>query len=192
MEDFIFKGCPGSNNGEGPVSAEAETLLLLESVFKHGNKWDLVAQTNEGGDSSSLCLPVNDGLKPSELYGSDEPPSKRQCIAPAILSGDSSLLKKQVARISTMVGPEVASAAAEAAVTVLCDESSCPREIFYVDDHILTIGTQLYELERELDQNDVEMKERLHQSGHDSETWGLAAPDAFEAVPQICRYILSI
>ncbi|KAM7273926.1 hypothetical protein ACFE04_028590 [Oxalis oulophora] len=78
------------------------------------------------------------------------------------------------------------AAAAEAAITVLCDESSCPREIFDVDDHLLTIGTQPCELERELDQDDVEMKERLHQSGHDSETWGLAAPDAFEPVPQIC------
>ncbi|KAM7273675.1 hypothetical protein ACFE04_028339 [Oxalis oulophora] len=63
-----------------------------------------------------------------------------------------------------MVGPEVAAATAEAAVTVLCDESSCPREIFNVDGHFLTIGSQPYELERELDQDDVEMKERLHQS----------------------------
>ncbi|KAM7272801.1 hypothetical protein ACFE04_027465 [Oxalis oulophora] len=118
MKDFIFKGCPGSNNGEGPVSAEAETLLLWESVFKHGDNWDLIElpfgdflmrSANEGGDSNSLGLPVNDSLKPvnlsssenletqktenqsrdqsnqSELYGSDEPPSKRQCIAPTIL-----------------------------------------------------------------------------------------------------------
>ncbi|KAM7253933.1 hypothetical protein ACFE04_028503 [Oxalis oulophora] len=230
MEDFIFKGCPGSNNGGGPVWTEAETLLLLESVFKHGDNWDLVAQSvrtktrldcilklielpfgdflmrsaNEGGVSSSLSLPVNDSLKPvnlsssenletqktenletqktenletqktenqsqdlsnqTELYGSDEPPSKRQCIPPAMLADDGSLLMKQVARISTMVGPEVAAAAAEAAITVLCDESSCPREIFDVDDHLLTIGTQPCEIERELDQDDVEMKEKLHQS----------------------------
>ncbi|KAM7273847.1 hypothetical protein ACFE04_028511 [Oxalis oulophora] len=32
----------------------------------------------------------------------------------------------------------------------------------------------------------------LHSAGHDSETWGLAAPDAFEPVPRICRYILSV
>ena len=50
----------------------------------------------------------------------------------------------QVARISTMVGPHIAAAAAEAAVTSLCDENSYPREIFdgdfndYVTDGLQT------------------------------------------------------
>ena len=36
----------------------------------------------------------------------------------------------QVALISTMVGPDIIAAAAEAAVAALCDETACPREIF--------------------------------------------------------------
>lgn len=39
-----------------------------------------------------------------------------------------------------MVGPHVTAAAAEAAVTALCDESSCPREIFDSDEDYLANG----------------------------------------------------
>lgn len=50
-----------------------------------------------------------------------------------------------------MVGPHITAAAADAAVTAICDENSCPREIFDGDDEFL-IGssspTKLYELER--------------------------------------------
>ncbi|KAM7273011.1 hypothetical protein ACFE04_027675 [Oxalis oulophora] len=156
MEDFIFKGYPGSKNVEGPVSAEAETLLFLESDF-------LMRSANEGGDFSSLSLIVNDSLKPVNLASSGNLETQKTENQSRDQSNQSELYRK-VARISTMVGPEVAAAAVEAAITVLCDESSCPREIFDVDDHLLTIGTQPCELERELDQDDVEMKERLHQS----------------------------
>lgn len=51
----------------------------------------------------------------------------------------------QVARISTMVGPHIAAAAAEAAVTSLCDEYFYPREIFDgdVNDYVtVTDGLQ--------------------------------------------------
>lgn len=44
--------------------------------------------------------------------------------------------------MSTMVGPHITAAAAEAAVTSLCDEYSYPREIFdgYDDDDYVTDG----------------------------------------------------
>lgn len=41
-----------------------------------------------------------------------------------------------------MVGPHITAAAAEAAVTSLCAENSCPREIFYDDDSSVTNGSQ--------------------------------------------------
>ena len=51
-----------------------------------------------------------------------------------------------------MVGPQITAAAAEAAVAVLSDEVSCPREIFYGDKIDVTNGllspTSIYQLER--------------------------------------------
>lgn len=51
-----------------------------------------------------------------------------------------------------MAGRQVATAAAQAAMTVLCDESSCPRDIFDGDDDNLINGllspTELNELPR--------------------------------------------
>lgn len=51
-----------------------------------------------------------------------------------------------------MVGPQITAAAAEAAVTVLSDEVSCPREIFDGDELDVTNGslspTSINQLER--------------------------------------------
>lgn len=48
-----------------------------------------------------------------------------------------------------MAGPHVTAAAAEAAVTALCDESSFPREIFDGDEDYLANGlSMLSESER--------------------------------------------
>ncbi|PQQ17221.1 SWI/SNF complex subunit SWI3A [Prunus yedoensis var. nudiflora] len=66
------------------------------------------------------------------------PPLKRQRIAS--LSDASSSLIKQVAAITTMVGPHITSAAAEAAVNALCEETSCSREIFNADDDSIPNG----------------------------------------------------
>lgn len=41
-----------------------------------------------------------------------------------------------------MVSPHITAAAAEAAVTSLCEEISCPREIFFGDDDSVTNGLQ--------------------------------------------------
>ncbi|XP_050225949.1 SWI/SNF complex subunit SWI3A [Mercurialis annua] len=44
-DDFKFdENDVGRNGGQGAVWSEAETLLLLESVLKHGDNWDLVVQ----------------------------------------------------------------------------------------------------------------------------------------------------
>lgn len=44
MDDFNLKNGSGNSATNGAVWTEAETLLLLESVLKHGDDWDLVAQ----------------------------------------------------------------------------------------------------------------------------------------------------
>ncbi|GMJ00114.1 SWITCH/sucrose nonfermenting 3A [Hibiscus trionum] len=83
-----------------------------------------------------------DGTNENEKNGdseNQEPPLKKKRTA-SISDADSSLMK-QVARISTMVEPQITAAAAEAAVASLSDEMSCPREIFYGDLIDLTYGS---------------------------------------------------
>ncbi|WOG89235.1 hypothetical protein DCAR_0208472 [Daucus carota subsp. sativus] len=42
--DFEFNNCSRSNGNMGSAWSEAETLLLLESVLKYGDDWEVVAQ----------------------------------------------------------------------------------------------------------------------------------------------------
>ena len=44
VDDFKFNGCNKSSGNQGAVWTEAETLLLLESVLRHGDDWELVVQ----------------------------------------------------------------------------------------------------------------------------------------------------
>ncbi|XP_039001354.1 SWI/SNF complex subunit SWI3A-like [Hibiscus syriacus] len=191
MDDFELKDCSEKSATNGVVWTEEETLLLLDSVMKHWDDWDLVAQNVQtkskldcitklielpfgeslidsakgGGYSSSTSMNMI-GMKPVCLTSSEhqeniinedqgydgtienekngdsenqEPPSKKKRTA-SISDADSSLMK-QVARISTMVDPQITAAAAEAAVAMLSDEMSCPREIFYGDQIDLTNGS---------------------------------------------------
>ncbi|KAG8379456.1 hypothetical protein BUALT_Bualt07G0090400 [Buddleja alternifolia] len=178
-DDFKLK----NSTDQAAVWTESETLLLLESVSKHGDDWDLVvknvqtkskleciskliqlpfgnlmlgaAQRKSGymdviGDISNSKLvdlvsnEQQESVKaeePSpELKDKDQqngdtkdegPPVKRVCTGPTSDVGSS--VMKQVARISTMLGPRVTASAADAAVTALCYENKCSREIFEDD-----------------------------------------------------------
>lgn len=44
VDDFKFNSRNDNSGNQGAVWTEAETLLLLESVLKHGDDWELVAQ----------------------------------------------------------------------------------------------------------------------------------------------------
>ncbi|XVF11491.1 hypothetical protein REPUB_Repub08aG0031900 [Reevesia pubescens] len=201
MEDFKLKDCSGNSATNGTVWTEEETLLLLDSVLKHGDDWDLVAQNVQTkskldcitklielpfgeslidsakgrGNSSGPSMNMNsakpvpvpssehqensvnedqgyDGTNENKQNGDSEnqgPPLKKKRTA-LVSDADSSLMK-QVAHMSTMVGPHITAAAAEAAVAVLSDEVSCPREIFYGDGIDVTNGLlspSVYQLER--------------------------------------------
>ncbi|KAI3943614.1 hypothetical protein MKX01_039242 [Papaver californicum] len=182
VEDFKFHDSKESANNSGTDAwAEAETLLLLESVMKHGDDWDLVAQdvctknklecisrlielpfgelllsmTNGKGDDtsdannvklhepSSVGLqeiaketiekenhyqePMKETVQTAEVE-TEEPPSKRRCIAPFADSGNS--LMKQIAELSTAMGTRIGAVAAEAAITAICDENPYARVMF--------------------------------------------------------------
>uniref|UniRef100_A0A5B6ZDT4 Putative SWI/SNF complex subunit SWI3A isoform X1 n=1 Tax=Davidia involucrata TaxID=16924 RepID=A0A5B6ZDT4_DAVIN len=210
LGDFQFIDCSPNKGNHGAVWAEAETLLLLESVLKHGDDWELVAQnvktkskldcisklielpfgelmlrsthgsgrfwdTNGNMDSikhiqvasseSQETVKEEDSLelKDESLQNGDDqgPPLKRKCTVSPSDAGSS--LMKQVALISTMVGPHIIGSAAEAAVTALCEESQCTREIFDGDDNVadeLGSPPQSIEKERVLQVDDSEMEER--------------------------------
>ncbi|XWS60236.1 hypothetical protein CRYUN_Cryun07bG0018500 [Craigia yunnanensis] len=110
-----------------------------------------------------------EGTNENEQNGgseNQEPPLKKKRTA-SFLDADSSLMK-QVALISTMVGAQITAAAAEAAVAVLSDEMSCPREIFDGNQIDVTNGllspTSVYQPERAHNDEESEMKERFSPS----------------------------
>ncbi|XP_010506803.1 PREDICTED: SWI/SNF complex subunit SWI3A [Camelina sativa] len=153
------------------VWTEEETLLLLESVLKHGDDWELIAQSVStktrldcisklielpfgeflmGSTSGRLSSAVptededteqvkTDGQEHEETEMREEnededgPPAKRKRVA--LISDSDSSLVKQVATMASKVGPSVATAAAKAAIAALCDEASCPKEIFDTGDY---------------------------------------------------------
>ncbi|KAL6996916.1 hypothetical protein U1Q18_007041 [Sarracenia purpurea var. burkii] len=186
VDDFKFVDCiPNSGNHEA-VWTEAETLLLLESVLKHGDDWDLVAEnvkTKTKADCIAKLIQMpfgdlmlgsthkrgrlwdNDGyvsvVKQGQLASSDS--HSQESIKPEDQCHDakndikqngyaenqvsslkrkrttspsdtSNSVMKQVALISSMVDPRIAASANEAAVTALCDEYQCTRDIFDADD----------------------------------------------------------
>ncbi|KAK1272235.1 SWI/SNF complex subunit SWI3A [Acorus gramineus] len=186
--EFKFKDNTSSSSDHGNDEwTDAETLLLLEAVLKHGDDWNLIAQhvrtknqvdciskliqlpfgehmlgltgnrSNIGTENGHLSdakqsLDTSDELQ-QEVIQVDEPnnelqqeviqvdeqeagdgisgpPLKRRCLA---FSSDASCaLMKQVALLSMVVGPRIASAAAEAAVAALCDEIPYAQEIIQV------------------------------------------------------------
>ncbi|TKY73677.1 SWI/SNF complex subunit SWI3A [Spatholobus suberectus] len=181
-EDFVLSESSENSGKHDTVWTEGETLLLLESVLKHGDDWELVAQsvqtkTKRDCISKLIELPFGELMlgpahrnvnsnsangimntaKQVQSSSSDnqetsktkdhspeltneneqngdavkESPSKRQCVA--ALSDSSSSLMNQVGLISTVVDPHITAAAADAAVSALCDENLCPREIFDVE-----------------------------------------------------------
>ncbi|WVZ18476.1 hypothetical protein V8G54_005798 [Vigna mungo] len=180
-EDFVLSESSENSGKHDTVWTEGEILLLLESVLKHGDDWELVAQSvqtktkldcisklielpfgelmlgpalnvsgangivvnnaNQVQSSSSDCQEISKTKdQPPELTNENEQngdavkesPSKRQRVTP--LSDSSGSLMNQVGLISNVVDPHITAAAADAAVSALCDENLCPREIFDAEE----------------------------------------------------------
>ncbi|WOL00736.1 SWI/SNF complex subunit SWI3A isoform X2 [Canna indica] len=165
-----------STNHTTTAWTDAETLLLLEAVLKHGDDWDLISQHVRTKDKLDciarlIQLPFGEHLLssmngtfagsslinqsadvknelPQEPMKADghieadekdaleesieEKPPKRRCFPSFVHAADS--LIKQVACLSTVAGPQVAAAAAEAGVTALCSENPSARNAFYINE----------------------------------------------------------
>ncbi|XP_058786373.1 SWI/SNF complex subunit SWI3A [Vicia villosa] len=211
MEDFILNESSEISAKHGAVWTEGETLLLLESVLKHGDDWELVVQSvqtktkldcisklielpfgelmlgsaHRNGNINSVTGTVNSEKQiqsssdhqetsktqetstaqnqssepkiESEQNGDavNESPLKRQRVAP--LSDSSCSLMKQVGLLSTVVDPHITAAAADAAISALCDENLLPRDIFDIEEDNASSA-------RALNGEDLEMVERSTQS----------------------------
>ncbi|KAK3043216.1 hypothetical protein RJ639_002459 [Escallonia herrerae] len=214
VDDFKFIDTNKDNGSQGVVWTEAETLLLLESVLKHGDDWELVTQnmkTKSKVDCISKLLELPFGelmfgaahdrsrfwdangtansVKQVELASEETlktedqqqelkdesqqngdadnqgPPIKR--VRTASITDASSLLMKQVALISTMVDPHIAASASEAAITALCNENLCTREILDGEDNVddeLGPSPLSNEIERAPQTEDSKMEEKSVQS----------------------------
>ncbi|GAB2289375.1 hypothetical protein Dimus_023682 [Dionaea muscipula] len=109
LDDFKLHD-PGENKGnEGAIWSETETLLLLESVLKHGDDWELVAQnvqtkTKQECISRLIELPFGElMLGPPANYSSKSTPNNLIAVEPQQVSSqaeeivkidDDGLLKK--------------------------------------------------------------------------------------------------
>ncbi|KAK7286500.1 hypothetical protein RJT34_21527 [Clitoria ternatea] len=137
-EDFILNELSENSGKHGPVWTVGETLLLLESVLKHGDDWELVAQsvqTKTKFDCISKLIelpfgelmlgPLTDMTEDQspELANENEQnddvvmenPSKRKHVF--ALSDSSSSLMKQLQQLMLQFQH-------------FFDENLCPREIF--------------------------------------------------------------
>ncbi|XP_034926032.1 SWI/SNF complex subunit SWI3A [Populus alba] len=218
-DDFKLKDSAENNGSNAAAWTEEETLRLLESVSRHGNDWDLVAQnvktktkldcisklielpfgdlilssTYGKGNSSGQIGSTNNSKQfpaaPSEHQDDtkhedqlheqmnaneekgdvmdDGPLLKRRRVTSVSNAGGS--LMKQAALISTMVGPDITAAAAEAAVAALCDETACPREIFDGEEDFPSNGfssPSFHSKSKRVDEVDAsEVKQTPTQSG---------------------------
>lgn len=128
--DFVLMD--GSGGATAPpglpstgVWSDAETLLLLEALELHGDKWDDIAR-HVGTKSKPQCLAHFLAL-PIEDKFLDEMEGKPAPLPPGIEPGPRLLpfedagnpVMAQVAFLSAVVGPRVAAAAAAAALAAL-------------------------------------------------------------------------
>ncbi|KAG6589367.1 SWI/SNF complex subunit SWI3A, partial [Cucurbita argyrosperma subsp. sororia] len=151
--DFVLRSEAQRNEARGPnnnVTSEKEIRL---------------SPSNNQEVAGSEDQDINED-KDEENQG----PPKRQCTAS--VPDTSSSLMKQVALISSMVGPHIMAAAATASVTALCDENLYPKEVFDDQDFFVPNGLcsaasteSNHEVERILDNDDSVPKEERPQPG---------------------------
>ncbi|XP_078441625.1 SWITCH/sucrose nonfermenting 3A [Wolffia australiana] len=156
-EDFDYHNEKDENAGNlNSPWTERETLSLLEAIVSKGPDWDLVA--NHVRRSRLDCigkliqLPFGEHmasksgkfdkiapLTQREEESSDEvdeeiidKPTRKRKFLPSLADVGNSLLE-QAASLSARAGPDVASAAAGAAILALCEENSFAKKVFGSD-----------------------------------------------------------
>jgi SWI/SNF related-matrix-associated actin-dependent regulator of chromatin subfamily C len=60
MDEFKLNECDRDSGNRGAIWTEAETLLLLESVWKHGDDWELVTQNVQTKSKLDCILKLNE------------------------------------------------------------------------------------------------------------------------------------
>ncbi|XP_020245885.1 SWI/SNF complex subunit SWI3A-like isoform X2 [Asparagus officinalis] len=230
-EEKLVDGSEANNHLDGGDKhannawTDAETLLLLEAVLKHGDDWDLIAQhvrTKNKLDCIARLIhlpfgehmlgpirnkldtsrnPVSGVTKEAQYVlkeqleetvkedgeqitatnekkkvteeSSPEPPTKKRCLASFTDVTDS--LMNQVALLSTVGGPHVATAAAEAAIAALCHENPCALKAFEIDrnDNTNKLGpTMQYETESNHRFEDQEVKRHKQTESSPEKSFG--------------------
>ncbi|PWA59471.1 hypothetical protein CTI12_AA281630 [Artemisia annua] len=110
IDDYKFVDSTPDNGNHVTTWTEAETFLLLQSVTKHGDDWDLVAQNDSNNSINNQKQeqggpPVPQEAKDIEVQNvelesktqqngdvdSETPPAKRICIAPVSDSSDTKM-----------------------------------------------------------------------------------------------------
>ncbi|CAA7400555.1 unnamed protein product [Spirodela intermedia] len=114
-------------------------LPFGEHMGTHGGKFDQRnSMSQQGGESVKCTLP--DMFQQESGHESDdiapestgEPPRKRKPF-PSLGDASDSLVE-QVASLSALAGPHVASAAAEAVISALCEEHPFAKKVFTLGD----------------------------------------------------------
>ncbi|KAH7683241.1 SWI/SNF related-matrix-associated actin-dependent regulator of chromatin subfamily C protein [Dioscorea alata] len=191
-------------NGNGDIGTrswtDAETLLLLEAVMKHGDDWNLIAQhvrtknkidciarlvqlpfgehilgtingkceiRNSSSQAANIRTIHHGTIENSqEIMSTEDKPDiqndeekvvEESCAAPplkkrrkqSIIDATDSLMQK-VATLSTAAGPDVAAAAADAAISALHKENPDVMNVFAADQQEATGKFASYETQNEL------------------------------------------
>ena len=141
--DFVLVRAPASaaapkladvivgGDDETNAWSASESLLLLEALEEHGDNWEAVAE-HVGTKSRLQCvthflrLPLQDEyieqLDKKGAAAVDELAARDEGKAPAPFEDAANPVMAQVAFLAAMVGPKVAAAAAQAALSALAEE----------------------------------------------------------------------
>ena len=130
--DFVRIDPCASNSFDNSDWSDDEVLLLLEAVELHGDSWEDVA-SHVGSRSAHECLlrfvqlPLEDRAL-GEVATSASKPEPLSTNDPIPFEDASNPVMANIAVLTTMVGPKVASAAAQAALKTLEEEHDSPKK----------------------------------------------------------------
>ncbi|XP_058093098.1 SWI/SNF complex subunit SWI3A-like isoform X2 [Magnolia sinica] len=120
----------------GTISVKGDDRNLISHTGNVKLMQDATVENEEPIKTEEQHQEYTSETEQIERGETEDPPPKRQCVNSFADAGSS--LMKQVALLSTVVGPHIAAAAADATVATLCDENPCAREIFEAEQDCVT------------------------------------------------------